>query len=148
MVLGRKQLQRWLQLLLYANRTPGATFPSPLLQLVATRGKLMELLAAGIDAGLQERAFMTGILSLMDTLLGQPLEQILATLNLADDVKRAALERAGTLGRMLALVETLDQNNLGATDALLAEFPGLTPAQLNVAQAQAMRWANSIGQNQ
>ncbi|HTP94498.1 MAG TPA: HDOD domain-containing protein [Burkholderiales bacterium] len=151
MVLGRQQLQRWLQLLLYANRSPGATFPSPLLQLVATRGKLMELLAgqAGSDdRELGERAFMAGILSLMDTLLGQPIDAIVAPLNLADDVKGAVLQREGLLGRLLALTEKLDQNDLDGADALLEEFPAFTPGALSAAQAQAMRWANSIGQHQ
>ena len=68
-VLGRKQLQRWLQLLVFTlSSAPHAEFPSPLLILAATRGKLMELIARALapaDRDSHDRAFMTGILSLV-----------------------------------------------------------------------------------
>ena len=64
-LLGRKQLQRWLHVLLFTlSSAPAAEFPSPLLILAATRGKLMELIARALrptDPGFQERAFITGI---------------------------------------------------------------------------------------
>ncbi|MCL5059891.1 MAG: EAL domain-containing protein, partial [Candidatus Thermoplasmatota archaeon] len=69
MVLGRRQLQRWLQLLLFTLQG-GSTYPSPLLLLAATRGKMMELLAGKQqrDADYCDEAFMAGILSLIETL--------------------------------------------------------------------------------
>jgi EAL and modified HD-GYP domain-containing signal transduction protein len=45
-LLGRKQLRVWLQLLLYTADRGNANFGNPLLQLAAVRGKLMEILAA------------------------------------------------------------------------------------------------------
>jgi len=44
-ILGRRQLQRWLQLLVYTNPKGAGQGVNPLLQLAATRGRLMELLA-------------------------------------------------------------------------------------------------------
>jgi EAL and modified HD-GYP domain-containing signal transduction protein len=72
-VLGRRQLQRWLQLLLYTNPAGGDQVASPLLQLAATRGRFLELLAGKLKPGVREfedHAFMTGIMSLMPTLMG------------------------------------------------------------------------------
>src|SRR5208282_2710547 len=43
-VLGRQPLRRWVQLLLYASNKGDVTI-SPLMQLAATRGKLLELVA-------------------------------------------------------------------------------------------------------
>src|SRR5690606_38961052 len=66
-VLGRRQLQRWLQLVIYTN-PDGKDFPSPLMHLAATRGRLIELLAARIKPGdkdFEGHAFLTGIMSLM-----------------------------------------------------------------------------------
>ncbi|MCZ7654784.1 MAG: EAL domain-containing protein [Rhodocyclaceae bacterium] len=47
-VLGRRQLQRWLQLLVYADASPNGPLASPLMQLAATRGRFMELLAGDL----------------------------------------------------------------------------------------------------
>jgi EAL and modified HD-GYP domain-containing signal transduction protein len=66
-LLGRRQLRVWLQLLLYTADRASKPLASPLLQLAAVRGKLMELLAArqpGPESVLKELAFITGILSL------------------------------------------------------------------------------------
>ncbi len=85
--------QRWLPLLIYmVSGAPGAEVPSPLLILAATRGKLMELLARALrpsDREFQERAFLTGTLSLVNALLAAPLSEILGTLPVADDVRSA-----------------------------------------------------------
>jgi len=83
-VLGRRQLQRWIQLLLYTVGD-AASQNSPLLQLAASRGRLMELLAKAQRPGsgdYHERAFMVGILSLLDALLGLPMTEILSQLSL------------------------------------------------------------------
>ncbi|MDO8465164.1 MAG: EAL domain-containing protein, partial [Gallionella sp.] len=78
MVLGRRALQRWVQLLLYASGKEGAVV-SPLMQLAATRAKLMELVARQIrqrDLDYADRAFMVGMLSLLDVLMDEPLHDI------------------------------------------------------------------------
>ena len=66
-VLGRRQLQRWLQLLVFSAGDKN-TVSNPLLMLAATRGRLMELLAAELrpnDSVLADQAFITGIMSIM-----------------------------------------------------------------------------------
>jgi EAL and modified HD-GYP domain-containing signal transduction protein len=144
-VLGRRQVQRWLQLLLFAQLSPCKEFPSPLLQLAAARGKLMELLAAG-DKTFEDNAFMTGIMSLMDALLGMPLEKIISELPIADEVRKALLERGGILGQLLTLAEALERNDAGTITAAVNAMPDFTAAQISGAQVQALRWANSIAQ--
>ena len=144
-VLGRRQLQRWLQLLMFAQLSPNREFPSPLLQLAATRGKFMELMAAG-DRTLEDNAFMTGIMSLMDALLGMPLEELLGGLPIADEVRVALLQRGGTLGKLLVLAETLERNDKALMAGAMAAMPGCTPAQTNSAQMQALSWANGLAQ--
>ncbi|MBI5750810.1 MAG: EAL domain-containing protein [Hydrogenophilales bacterium] len=146
MVVGRRQLQRWLQLLLYTINDKGQT-SNPLLQLAATRGKMLEILCRCMnnqDTAQQERAFMTGTFSLLDTLLSMPMADIMAELGLPDDVKQALIERSGRLGLMLKLTEVLETGDFDATAQLLRQLPELTPAMLNEAQMAAIRWVSSL----
>ncbi|HTT37644.1 MAG TPA: EAL domain-containing protein [Burkholderiales bacterium] len=150
-VLGRKQLQRWLQLLLFTlSSAPGAEFPSPLLILAATRGRLMELIGRALkpeDSGFHDRAFMTGILSLVHALLAMSIRDIIGSMPLDAEVKAALLERSGTLGCMLLLVEALEESELGGIEKALDRVPGLDHTQVIGLQVEAMRWANSLGES-
>lgn len=143
-VLGRQQLQRWLQLLLFVNQ--GGDMQSPLLELAATRGKLMELLAiaqAPQDKDFHDRAFMTGIMSLLDTLLGMPLEEVVSQINLASNVEKALLKHEGKLGNLLLLVEKIERNDFNAAEGLLADMQ-LSLDILMQAQIEAMNWAHML----
>ncbi len=142
-MLGRRQMQRWLQLLLYT--TPGGSVAAnPLLQMAATRGRFMELVAGrtGGDSGQEDRAFMAGIMSLMPALLGLSMEDILKDLPVADDVAQALSGRAGLLGRLLRLAEALEGS---ASPPESLRFPGLDALAVNQCLSEALAWANSIG---
>ena len=146
MVMGRRPLQRWVQLLLYASGKGGDAV-SPLMQLAATRGKLLELVAQQVrpsDRDYIERAFMVGMLSLLDTLMNEPLPAILARMSLQEDVETALLERSGNLGALLALCEKLEAGDIAAVQEKLLAYPGLDAEALNEAQLEALRWANNI----
>lgn len=148
MELGRRQLHRWLQMLLFAN-DKNAIFPNPLLLLAATRGKFMELLAGQIDKNnqdLEDQAYMVGIMSLMDTLFGMPLAEIISPLNAPYDVSSALLFRHGQLGKLLQLIERLEKYDMEAASQSLAELTPLDISQVNTAQIEALAWANRIGQ--
>lgn len=148
MVLGRRQLQRWLQLLLYSSgsSSPTGRIPSALMQLAAARGRMMELLAAAWhDKAFEDRAFMTGIMSLMEALLGMRCEEILASVPVADDVRDALLERRGRLGSLLALVEATERGDPAKLAQLVGGIAKLSAAEVQHAHAQALGWANNIG---
>jgi len=149
-VLGRRQLQRWLQLLVFASGK-GAGSNNPLLLLAATRGRLMELLAGEqrpADNNFADQAFMTGIMSLMPALVSLPIEEIIAPLGLADSMRDALCGGSGPLGALLRLAEGSESGDLDVLPRLLGDLPGLGPKALNRAQTQALQWANGIAQNQ
>ena len=144
-VLGRRHLQRWVQLLLYAE-PGGGDVANPLLQLAATRGRLMESMAQLLWSAQRDRsdqAFMVGIMSLMPALFSTPLTEILAQLPLPALVCDALLERTGPLGELLGHVEALEAHPL---DAMLLP-PGIDGEAFNACLAEAMAWANRIGQS-
>lgn len=146
-VLGRRQLQRWLQLLLYTNPA-GSNVASPLLQLAATRGKMMELLASWLHPGNndgEDQAFMAGIMSLMPSLVGVEMAEILRGVSVANHVKDALEIREGELGVMLDLIEALEAGDGAACHGLLEQLPGLDSDRLNASMTQALCWASNIG---
>jgi EAL and modified HD-GYP domain-containing signal transduction protein len=148
-ILGRNQLQRWLQLLLYADPEGGEV--GPLLQLAATRGRFLELVTQKFlprQKDLPDRAFMVGILSLLPAVIGQPIADIITPLPLPPDVKQALIEYKGDLGRLLALAEQLEKADGDATfNGLIAEMPGLRGTLLTECLAQAMAWANMLARD-
>ena len=147
-VLGRRQLQRWLQLLVFASGNANAT-ANPLLLLAATRGRLMELLAGELrheDKTFADQAFMTGIMSLMPALMNLPIDEIVASLGLAAPLHDALCDGSGTLGTLLRLAESSEGGDLERLTEQLAGLPGLGAKALNRAQTGALQWANTIGQ--
>ncbi|MBK7249608.1 MAG: EAL domain-containing protein [Gammaproteobacteria bacterium] len=145
--LGQQQLQRWVQLLLFAQRSRG-TAQSPLLGMAATRGRLMELLAEkqSGDVAKRDRAFMAGILSLLDVLLETRMEDLIAQISLPGDVRDALLARAGPLGHLLKVVEALEQADSTTLPALLANDDPCRFDDIAWIQVKALAWSNAIAQ--
>jgi EAL and modified HD-GYP domain-containing signal transduction protein len=140
-LLGRRQLQRWLQLLLYARQQADG-LPNLLLPLAARRGAQLEALCKQ-DGGERDDcdlAFMTGVFSLLDRLLHMPMPDIVAELNLPQHVSGALLDRSGTLGRWLHLTETHPSH------AALMEAR-IDPADWWNSQLNAYHWAIQVGRN-
>lgn len=149
MVLGRKPLQKWIQLLLYTSNQSGDSMANALLQTAAARGKLMELIAIAErphDKNHHERAFMVGILSLLDVLLGIDMRQIVDKLAISEDMSQALLSRDGRLGQELKLVEANENSEVESMQSILDELGFLSLSELANIEIQAIGWANRIGE--
>jgi EAL and modified HD-GYP domain-containing signal transduction protein len=111
-VLGRDQLRRWLQIMLYSEPCKHGQSVMPLLMLAATRGKMLELLAQKLKPGnrnIADTAFTVGIMSLMDTLFSMPMPTILEQVSVIEDVSEALISRKGFYGDLLKLAEYLER---------------------------------------
>lgn len=148
MVLGRRQLQRWLQILLYAEPTKSSGSISPLLVLATTRGKLLELMANKLKPGnrnMADIAFTVGIMSLMDALFASPMEKILEQIPVTDAVGDALLSRSGIYGDMLTLAEYIE--NLETPGPLLIQALqdlALSSDDLHEMQLIAYEWSEQV----
>ena len=141
-MLGRRQLQRWLQILLYVK---GHQYDSPLLQLATTRGKTMENLLEHVRPGERTGAdigFTVGIMSLMDTLFSVSMPEILDSVNVLDEVRAALLHRSGDYGDVLKLIELVEQAQEGPELTGLLHRLALSPATLYESQLAAYEWIN------
>ena len=148
-LLGRRQLQRWLHLLLLtpAGQSPDAG-RTPLLQVAALRGRMMEVLAARLhskDTALADRAFIVGLISMMPAALGLPMSVIFEQIALEPDIVTALRSRGGVLGQVLALIECYDAEDAVGCDRILTAFAssGLDRSALNASLADSLRWINA-----
>jgi EAL and modified HD-GYP domain-containing signal transduction protein len=143
MVLGRRQLKRWLQILLYVKGGGAQEFTSPLLQLATTRGKTIELLVEHLRPGQRVSAdigFTVGVMSLMDTLFSIQMRDVLDSVNVLDEVRAALLHRGGEYGGMLSLVEHIEQGREEQALARMLQQMELRPAELYSIQLAAIEW--------
>ncbi|MCE3263703.1 MAG: diguanylate phosphodiesterase [Pseudoduganella sp.] len=141
-VLGRRQLQRWLQILLYVK---GAEFDSPLLQMATTRGKTMELVMGQVRPAERVAAdigFTVGIMSLMDALFSVRMGEILDCVNVLDEVRDALLHREGDYGDALRLIELIERAQEGPELTGILHKLELAPSALYALQREAFEWVN------
>ena len=140
LMLGRQQLRRWLNLMLFAARQNDVR-SAMLLARVAMRARALELLAKsrGLDKNTQEQGFMAGMFSLLGVLFGMPLTEVLAPLALGDAVHAALLRREGELGALLMLYERAERGDL---EGVAAELDALQipREEFNQAMLDAAGW--------
>ena len=140
-MLGYAPLYRWLTLLLATASTSG--YSPVLLETAVVRGRLTEILGMVKLGKLEgENLFVAGMFSLLDRLLGMPMEEVLATIQLAPEVVESLLSRSGKYGPYLALAEACELNS--TLVASLAESVGISPLQLNKAHLSALAWAQNL----
>lgn len=147
LLLGRRQLRRWLNLILFTSSKDDPR-SAMLLAHVAVRARLLEQFVkeAGQDKDAQERAFMVGMFSLLGVMFGLPLADILKPLNLDANVVDALLTRQGELGMLLAAVEGLEKGRPAAEFPFLASY---FPADIDVDLAffDACQWMIELTNN-
>jgi len=144
MILGLKKLFRWAALLMTTSRASGS--PPAVGQTAVVRGRLMELLAAELLPPEEcDNAFVVGVFSLLDTMLGIPLEQALETVALPESVTDALLHSQGVFAPFLELTKACESGD-DATFARTAEALHLSNHQVNMAHLQALAWAETLGE--
>jgi EAL and modified HD-GYP domain-containing signal transduction protein len=107
-LLGRVKLMRWLLMYLYAE-SAGDPIAKSLLETAMHRATTMEKLSSKED---KDRAFLTGMFSLLDVLFNAPMDVILRGVPLENSITSAIKSRSGELGAMLAKVEEEEKKRL------------------------------------
>ena len=148
MVLGRRQLQRWLQIMLYAEPAKPGQSTTPLLMLATTRGRMLELLAKKLrpsQRNIADVAFTVGIMSLMDTLFGMPMEEIVQQIPVIDEVSAALLQRSGFFGELLHLAECIERME-EMEDQLAPALRGLVISSEELVELEmaAFEWSDTV----
>jgi EAL and modified HD-GYP domain-containing signal transduction protein len=142
MLLGLNRLFKWAALLM--TTSTNGEVPPAVGTTAVVRGRLMELLALEkLEAEDCDNAFVVGVFSLLDTMLGMPLEAALKTVTLPQQVSDALLHRTGPLAPFLDLTIACES----ADDAAFARASnalGLSSNHVNWAHLQALAWAETL----
>lgn len=139
-MLGRQQLKRWLNLLLFAARDDDER-SALLMAHVSLRGRGMELWAEalGHDRTLQDEAFMAGMFSMLGVLFGMDLPDILDNILVSDSLRAALLHRLGPIGALLDLWEAAERQDADALRTCLNGL-GAQATTHNALLLQACAW--------
>jgi c-di-GMP phosphodiesterase len=137
MLVGADTVRQWILLVLLGDlgRVKPAVLTSGLV-----RARLCEQLARTNGVGAADSAFAVGLLSVCDALLDAPMDEIMETLPLTEDVRAALVSREGPLGRLLSRAVVLQHGDAKAeprearvleealswADKQLAEFTSAT----------------------
>jgi c-di-GMP-related signal transduction protein len=140
-LLGYSPLYRWLSVLL-ATASDNAQSLA-LMQTAIIRGRFAEMLGQGLlPKSESENLFVAGMFSLLDRLLGIPMEDILESIQLPAPVMEALLSRSGMYGPFLALAEACEADDSAA--AQLADSLFISPRQVNEAHMAALKWTLAL----
>jgi c-di-GMP phosphodiesterase len=133
MLLGTVAVRRWAMLLVLAGLNDR---PHHLLGLGLMRARLCELLATGDADG--ERAFTVGLFSVIDALLGTPMDEILADLPFDARTADALARREGPEGGLLDAVLAYEHGHFE-----VCARRGLALADVGRAYREALAWTEA-----
>lgn len=140
--LGETEVKKYLALVILANVSNDQ--PEELNIKSLTRARFMELiLQNGEERRDGSSAFMVGMLSLIDVILQQPLDDILARLPLTPELNEALTDKSGKIGRMLAIVEAYEQADWDQVDTLMSS-QNLNEMDLGKLYLDASQWCRLL----
>ena len=122
-LLGQRELQRWLGVLLLGCGR-GRPASDAVQEHALTRGFVLEELARRAGEARPAALFTLGLLSQADRLLGVSLSAALQTLRLPPELPRALLEHDGPWAPYLAVARALDGDDMAALEAAAQPFGG------------------------
>ncbi len=143
MQIGLTELRRWVNLLMIKGLTNADN--SELIKLSLIRGRMMSLYstAMGIKRNAESDYFIAGMFSSIDSLLGEPMQKILANLPLSETVKDALLGMPGPIRNTLDAVLAFERTDWHLVDSFLEES-GLPQGAFTSIYLDAVKWQQEL----
>jgi EAL and modified HD-GYP domain-containing signal transduction protein len=140
-LMGYQKLGRWAAMLM----TSASHSSTSLLGASSVvRGRMMELLAQyHLPDEQVGTAFLAGLLSQMDNMLGSPMAVALQGLDLDPEIRAALVDRAGQFGMMLNLVVACEAQDDQAYAEAFARL-NYSNHQVNMAHLEALMWCDNV----
>jgi EAL and modified HD-GYP domain-containing signal transduction protein len=139
-MLGQNGLRTWATVVILADA--GSERPQEIIATSVSRGRFCEL--SGVAIGLEARRHeltLLGLFSLIDAIVGQPLDVALDQIGLPTDVAAAIRGEPGELTDLLDLARGYERANWPTVERLVARF-GLPVSELPAIYLDAVAWGN------
>jgi EAL and modified HD-GYP domain-containing signal transduction protein len=135
-LLGTRAVRQWAVALVLSGLEHR---PHALLSTALVRARTCELVLAPYDKESADHGFTAGMFSLLDAVLGAPMDEILAELPLAPPVEAAITRHEGVAGKALAKAIAYERGDFDAP-----ELAGHARHALTIAYSDAVQWADSL----
>lgn len=138
--LGKKELQKFLSVLFSAQIASDK--PPELMAMSLTRARFAEGLAQeSLKFEDSSVAFLTGMLSLIDTMLGEEMSDTMEKLPLSADIKAALISGDGVLAHALNVARAYESSNWDLAKKEL-EFLAIDEQKIPMIYHDAVQWSN------
>ena len=135
-LLGINKIRNWASLLLLSDIVDK---PNYIFFTALERAKMCETLCATLDKSKKDPAFLVGLLSVIDTMFDMPMEEVLSSLPMSEEINEALLDRKGLLGSILLSVISYQQGNW--IESMLS---GFEPDKIRNAFLESIDWVTSV----
>lgn len=141
-LLGEEGVRRFISLVMMAKL--GSEKPDELIKTSVIRARLCELVgekSRGAADG--SELFTLGLFSLIDAILDQEMDHLMASLPLSADIKSALVDRSGGLADFLSLTCAYESGDW-ARVSCLSQRMGIEESLMPALYLEAVRWADSF----
>lgn len=140
-LMGVRPLRKWAMMMGMMSLCDDQ--PSELAVTALARGHFAERIGPPAGVVKQEvELFLTGMLSLAETMIGRPAQEVLGGLALPDTVRSALLDGENPLGSVLRVVTAYERGDWAGVEAAGAAR-GLDDGTLNAAYVDSLAWAEA-----
>ncbi|MCL2496211.1 MAG: HDOD domain-containing protein, partial [Clostridiales bacterium] len=141
-ILGTEDIRKWIFLMAIMDMCSDK--PDELIRMSMIRGRFMEQIKQYCRLPYSsESIFLTGLFSLLDVMMEQPMHTALNNMPLASEVLKTLVEHEGPLFDLLRLVISLEQGAWDEADKLSSLF-SLSSKQVANEYLEAVKWCNEI----
>lgn len=135
-LLGTRAVRQWAVALVLSGLDHR---PHALLSTALVRARTCELVLAPYDPESASQGFTAGLFSLLDAVIGAPMQDILAELPLAEEVEAAITRHEGVTGKALAKTIAYERGDFDAP-----ALAGHARHAMTIAYSDAVRWADAL----
>lgn len=141
-VLGSKELKKFLSVLFAANVGTGK--PAELIRMSLVRAQFCEFLCQSDNqCGDNSKAFLAGMMSLIDAILDQSIESLMEKLPLAQEIKDALIKQTGRLAIYIKVISCYERAQWEQAEALTKKL-NVDSENLPALYKIATQWANEM----